>query len=94
MSKAHYMFQIYDEEKKIYGKIYSKIRSFKYDKEIEFFNPIYHLLYHLMDNDPNSKFEIKNGGVYYQKKLISAWRESLIEVKKYKKVSSYRLITS
>lgn len=93
MLKAHYAFKIFDFKTNMYSGIKYKIRGFKYDKNIEFQHPIYELLLFCLNNDDylNMPFEIKNKGIYYQKKLIklNAWRKSLINIEKNRKVSSF-----
>jgi hypothetical protein len=90
-SKAHYMFQIYDDKINTYSVYYSKIRGFKKDESIKYENPIYKFLDHMIQNGINIKYIIENEGLYYQNRLIciSAWKKSLITTHEKTKVSKY-----
>lgn len=83
MAKAHYAFKVFDFKENMYTGTKYKIRGFRQDKKIPFEHPIHAFLLFCLNNDNylNMPFEIKNKGVYYQKKLVklNAWRKSLIK---------------
>jgi hypothetical protein len=85
--RAHYLFKIYDEGKKTYTQYYSRIRGFRNEETIEFQNPMYKLLIHMIESK-EEKFIVANNGIYYQKKILrlKSWKKSLVSKNK-KKVS-------
>lgn len=88
-SKAHYMLLTFDENLKTYSQYYYKLRGFRFDSNIQYQNPLYDFMKHIIDFGLDNQFHIPNNGIYYQKNLlrIPSWRNSLID--QFKRVSSY-----
>jgi hypothetical protein len=88
-SKAHYMLKIYDFNQKAYVNYYYKLRGFRFETSVQFQNPLYSFMRHIIDYGIDSNFSIPNNGVFQSTSLlkIASWRNSLTD--RNKTVSSY-----
>lgn len=84
ISKAHYALIVYNQESKVYDKKDFVIRAFKKNSKIQYENPVYWILNHILDNTPlqkgiNDIYNIQNDCYFQQIKIlkISSWKQSL-----------------
>jgi hypothetical protein len=85
--RAHYLFKIYEKKTKSYTLYFSKIRGFRNEETIQFQNPMYKLLIHMIESK-DKKFIVENNGVYFQTRILrlKSWKKTLVSKNK-KKVS-------